>query len=344
MTLCGCCYLAKQGTGLLGYQFRTVPINKMLKDDSITPETREFLLRVLDIRSFAMDSLGLKRNKNYLKYVKVGRDYMVDVLVASKDDSFQLYKWWFPITGRVPYKGFFDRKDAEREARKITRKGGYDIHIGKATAFSTLGILADPVYSFMINYSVYDLASLIIHEQMHATVFIKNQVQLNEEMATFVGDVGGLLYVKNRFGKDSDEYKTAVLAKEDYGTYIDLMRAMYEELRDIYGTDSSREYKLREKERVFDDFRNKVAGSYDSLFRTPRYKGLKQAELNNAVVASRMTYNLDVSLFYDLYEHYNRDMAAVVRELKGLKKVKRDHKEHLREIIMTNGRLIDKRG
>ena len=331
--LCTGCYLSKQGTALFGYQFRTTSINKMLRDDGITPETREFLLRVLDIRSFAMDSLGLKRNKNYLNYVKVDRDYMVDVLVASKDDTFQLHRWWFPITGAVSYKGFFDRKDAEKEAQKISKKGSYDIFIGRADAFSTLGILSDPVYSFMAKYSVYDLASLIIHEQMHATVFIKNQLQLNEEMATFVGDVGGLLYVKNRFGEDSDQYKTAILAKEDYRTYIDMMRTMYEDLSAVYGTDSSREYKLSEKERIFDNFRIKVADSYDSLFKTPRYQGLKQAELNNAIIAARMTYNLDMSLFNDLYEYRNRDMATVVRDLKGLKKIKKNHKDHLRGLF-----------
>ncbi|MCL2220135.1 MAG: aminopeptidase [Chitinispirillia bacterium] len=331
--VCGGCYLAKQGTGLLGYQFRTVPINKMLKDDGITPETREFLLRVLDIREFAMDSLGLRRNKNYLKYVSVDKDYMIDVLVASKDDTFDLYKWWFPITGSVPYKGFFERKDAEKEARRITKKGGYDITIGKADAFSTLGITADPIYSFMVNYSVYDLASLIIHEQTHATVFIKNQIQLNEEMATFVGDVGGLLYIKDRFGEDSDEYRTAVLSKEDYRTYINLMREIYGELQAVYAADSSRGYKLAEKERIFGDFRAMVAESYDSLFRTPRYRGLRQAELNNAVIASRMTYNLDMSLFYDLYEKRWQDLPAAIRDLKGLKKIKKNHKDHLRGII-----------
>ncbi|MCL2184198.1 MAG: aminopeptidase [Chitinispirillia bacterium] len=332
LILCNGCYLAKQGTGLLGYQFRTVPINKMLRDSSTAPETKEFLNRVLDIRSFAIDSLGLKRNKNYLKYVHAGRDYMVDVLVACKDDTFDLYKWWFPITGSVPYKGFFDRKDAEKEAKKITKKGGYDITIGKADAFSTLGITADPIYSFMAEYSVYDLASLIIHEQTHATVFIKSQIQLNEEMATFVGDVGGLLYVKSKFGEDSDQYRAAVLSKEDYRTYISLMRELYDDLRAVYAQDSSREYKLAEKARVFGSFRSNIANSYDSLFRTQRYKGLKQADLNNAVIASRMTYNLDMSLYYSLYEKRGRDMAAVVRDLKGLKKVKKEHKEYLRKL------------
>jgi len=332
LTLNGC-YLAKQGTGLLRCQSRAVSIDKMLKRDDTTPETREFLLRVLDIRSFAMDSLGLKRNKNYLNYVKTDRDYMVDVVTASRDDMFEMRKWWFPIVGSVTYKGFFDLKDAEKEASKIRKKGNYDVHIGKADAFSTLGFFSDPIYSFMANYSVYDLASLIIHEQTHATVFIKNQTQLSEETATFVGDVGGLLYVKDRFGEDSEEYRAAVLSKEDYATYISLMRGLYSDLKELYKSDSGREYKLAEKERAFADFRSRVTESYDSLFRTPRYEGLKRAKLNNAVIAVRMTYNLDMSLFYDLYNSRGNDLAAVVRELKGLAKVKKNHKEYIRGLM-----------
>jgi predicted aminopeptidase len=329
----GCAYLAKQGTGLLRYQSRTVRIDKMLSDSGITPQTRDFLLRVLDVRAFAMDSVGLKRNKNYTKYVRVDRDYMADVLVASKDDTFDLYKWWFPITGRVPYKGFFSREDAEKEARKIEKKGGYDIHIGRADAFSTLGFFSDPICSFMANYSVYDLASLIIHEQTHATVWVKGQAQLNEEIATFVGDMGGLWYVRDRFGADSDEYRAAVLSKEDYTAYIDLMRALHGDLDALYKSDSGRQYKLAEKGRIFDDFRNKVAAGYDSLFKTPQYEGLKRAELNNAVIAARMTYNLDMSLFYELYESKGGDLAAAVRDLKGLRKVKKDHKSRIQKMI-----------
>jgi predicted aminopeptidase len=333
LTLNGCCYIAKQGTCLLRYQSRAVPIDKMLKRDDTAPGTRDFLLRVLDIRSFAMDSLGLKRNRNYLNYVKTDRDYMVDVVTASRDDTFEMRKWWFPIVGSVSYKGFFDREDAEKEARKIKKKGGYDVHVGMADAFSTLGFFSDPIYSFMADYSVYELASLIIHEQTHATIFIKNQTQLSEETATFVGDMGGLLYVKDRFGEDSEQYRAAVLSKEDYAAYIDLMRGLYNDLKELYGSDAGREYKLAEKERVFTAFRTRVAESYDSLFRTPRYEGLKRAKLNNAVVAVRMTYNLDMSLFNELYESRGGDLAATVRELRGLGKVKKNHKEYMRGLI-----------
>jgi predicted aminopeptidase len=332
----GCGYLARQGAGLIGRQCRAVSIDKMLKGDSapdVTPEMRRFLLRVGDIRSFAMDTLGLKRNNNYKKYLRVDKNYAVDVVTASKDDAFDLYKWRFPLVGAVTYKGFFDKRDAEREALKIKKRGNYDVYIGRADAFSTLGFFGDPIYSFMIDYSVYDLASLIIHEQTHATVYVKDQTQLNEEIATFVGDVGGLLYVERRFGADSEEYRAAVLSKGDYAAYIGLMRSLHGELSALYGGARGRARKLSGKERIFAAFRDKVSGGYDSLFRTPRYEGLKEAELNNAVIAARMTYNLDMSLYYELHEATGGDLAATVKKLAELKKVKNGHKEYIRGLI-----------
>ncbi|MDR2728432.1 MAG: aminopeptidase [Chitinispirillales bacterium] len=324
------CYLMKQGGAFMGQQMSAKSIDKMLKRDDTGNELREFFLLIREIRAFAADSIGLKNNNNYKKYVKVERDYIVNVVTASRDDSFEMYRWWFPVVGSVTYKGFFDKKDAVKEAAKISKKGGYDVHIGAASAFSTLGFFSDPVYSFMIDYGVYDLASLIIHEQTHATIYIKSQTQLSEEMATFTGDEGGLAFVKMKFGEDSDQYKSAVLSKEDHTAYISLMRSLYNELKTVYESDAGRESRLAEKERVITRFKNDIGQNYDSLFRTPRYKGLSKANINNANIASNMTYNRDLSLFYELYESRGRNLAKTVAELKGLKKVKKNHKEYLR--------------
>ncbi len=327
------CYLMKQGVNLLKYQSRAKSIDKMLKKDDLSPELRDFLLLVKEIRSYAMDTVGLKKNKNYSTFVQVERDHMVDVVVASRADAFDLYKWGFPFFGKFPYKGFFDRKDAEKEAAKLEKKG-YDVNIGQADAFSTLGFFADPVYSFMKDYSVFGLASLIIHEQTHATMYVKNQTQFNEELASFVGNEGGLSFVKQKFGDTSDQYRAAVLSLKEYATYIDLLRSLYKELKAMYETDISRDQKLARKEEIINAFRARVAMEYDSLFETQRYKKIDQMRINNAVLASKMTYNLDLSLFYELYDKKGKDLRATVAELKKLKKVKKDYKEYMRNVLL----------
>ncbi len=42
----------------------------------------------------------------------------------------------------------------------------------------------------MLNRSEGDLANLIIHEMSHATIFVKDSVDFNENLATFIGDRG----------------------------------------------------------------------------------------------------------------------------------------------------------
>jgi predicted aminopeptidase len=86
----------------------------------------------------------------------------------------------------MPYQGFYERNDAEAEAKRL-KALGYDVIVRKVDNFSTLGFFKDPVYSFLTSYSPGEIANLIIHEQAHATLFVKGQSDFNEEFATFVG-------------------------------------------------------------------------------------------------------------------------------------------------------------
>ena len=175
------CYYLNQGSTLLKYHCAAVS-NKTLLADTATPaDVKKFLSAVEDIRGFAVDKIGLNKNKNFSSFVKVDRDYLVDNVYAARADTFAQYFWRYPILGAMPYKGFFSKSDAEKEAASIGKKG-FDVHIAEINGFSTLGILRDPAYSFMKRYGPYSLSSLLFHELTHATIFIKNQPSFNEDL------------------------------------------------------------------------------------------------------------------------------------------------------------------
>jgi len=190
------CYSIKQGVTMIGYLGQAVPLEKTADSD--------FIGLVEDIRVFAKDELGLVLSKNYTRLVELDRNYLAAVVSASAKDSFQRHEWRFPVVGRLPYKGFFNVDDARKERFKLEEKD-LDVWVRSVDAFSGLGWFNDPLYSFMRNYSPNRLADLIIHELVHATVFIKGQVKFNEELAQFIGTEGARLFLEKRFGLDSNE-------------------------------------------------------------------------------------------------------------------------------------------
>jgi predicted aminopeptidase len=225
--------------------------------------------------------------------------------------------WRFPFFGAFPYKGFFKREDALRLADRL-RKKGYDVFVRRAEAFSTLGFFKDPVFSFMTDYPEYDMASLIIHEQTHATIFVKNSTEFNEQLATFVGREGALLYLRRKYGEGSTEYRAVLEDLEDEQRFFDLMGDLYRRLDRLYRSDAGEEEKAERRKQIFDDFQSDLGRNYNSYFKTGAYRRMTELSMNNAVVLSVMRYTQDLSLFYRFYEENGCDLPLMIRRLSAL--------------------------
>ena len=76
---------------------------------------------------------------------------MIYIVSAAPKDALQPYTWHFPIVGRVPYKGIFQKAYAREEEQKLGGKG-YDTYT-RVRAFSTLGYFNDPILSCMLTYT-----------------------------------------------------------------------------------------------------------------------------------------------------------------------------------------------
>jgi predicted aminopeptidase len=331
-SLLGGCYLLKQGTYLVSYASRARSIEKVLAGDPIPAEERRMLHTVQEIRRYAEERIGLQSNMNYTRYLELERDYVVEVVTACPADSFSPYQWWFPIFGSFPYKGFYESEDAEREAGKL-RDRGLDVWVHQVDGFSTLGLLSDPVYSFMTGYSPYALAELIIHEQTHATVFFRNETQFNEEMATFVGREGALAFLRDRYGADSGAYAEAVARLEDLEAYGEQLIGLYNRLQRLYQGETDRERIPAEKRRMVEEFNRQLRCRAGELFRTDSFRSFEGIPPNNAFILSFVRYNRDLDLFYRLFAAKGRDLHATVEALKRLKETGEPPKEQLRRLV-----------
>ncbi|MDR2485637.1 MAG: aminopeptidase [Treponema sp.] len=321
LIFCSGCYTLTQGVTMLGYLHKAVPLESLLipPEGSSGPETenREFVERILDIRRFAIEELGLKESANYTRYAAIDRDYLAAVVSAAAQDSFTRHEWWFPVVGAVPYKGFFNPKDARREGEKL-KKQGLDVWIRQVDAFSTLGWFSDPLYSYMRDYPVYRLADLIIHETLHATIYLKGRSQFNEALAEFVGSEGSRLYIEKNFGLDSEEYREMADSQADGAAYAAFMQELIQALDALYARDLDREEKLQHKRLIIQAAQSRFDTNYGTLFRSDSYRGFSRLPVNNAYLELFRLYYSGGGYLKDLYDRSGQDLPRFIALAKTL--------------------------
>ena len=331
LMLCCGCYLLKQGGYLLSHQMKARRVSRLMRDGTLSGKQRTFIDEIGRIRQFAVDSIGLVSNDNFTRIVHIDSSYLLTMLSAADSASFIVKKWCYPFFGCFPLRSYFDVRDAKRAGERLARKG-YEINIEKVDGYSTLGIFSDPVYSFMAEYPVYTLANYMFHEQTHATVYLKN-VQFSEELATFIGREGALAYLLMWYGEESPQYRDAQRLIADQKTYQRLIRELIAELDIVYKQSIDRAEKIMRKKTIVANFKQRLIDNYDSLFTTEWFRSVEKQSYNNAFLAVRMTYTLDLELFALLYEKKNRDLREVVRFAVSLKKRKGDPKEFLKQEV-----------
>ena len=195
-------YGIQQGRGQLKIVRNAKHLDEFLGDETYPDSLKYKIKLVKEIKQFAFDSLGINFTKNYSKmYNQEGKPGMY---VVTACDAFALksYQWKSPILGSFSYKGYFSKKKAFKEADKLKQKG-FDSDVGIVNAWSTLGWFKDPVMSSMLNKTPGQLARVLIHELTHGTLFVKNDIQFNENLASFIGDKGAILFLLDKYGEGS---------------------------------------------------------------------------------------------------------------------------------------------
>ena len=303
---------------------RRKPIANIIADPATPPERRAKLQLVLDARAFARDSLGLKVGKSYTLFSEVKSDTLALVLSAARKDQFVGYSWWFPIVGRVPYKGFFREADARREMRKLEAKG-YDTYLRPTTAFSTLGWFTDPLLSTLLRYDSVELGNTVIHEVTHNTIYVGGQAMFNESLANFVGGRGAIQFFCGREGAEAKDCRQATDEWHDDLIFGAFMTDLVARLEAVYGrADLSREQKIEQREAVFDQAKADFKSRIQPQFRAGTYGSFLTAPLNNATLISRRLYYGRLDLFEQVYRSRGGDLAKTVADIVAAAKGSKD--------------------
>jgi predicted aminopeptidase len=256
-------YGIRQGYGQLNIVWNARPVEEFMADPSFPDSLKARLTLIDEVRQYAIDSLGLKDTENYKTlYDQKGKEVMW-VVLAAEPFRLQPKEWKFPVIGSVPYKGFFNQRLAF-ELKKELEQQGYDVIVRNPGGWSTLGWFTDPILSKMLSRSEGDLANLIIHEMSHATIFVKDSVDFNENLATFIGDRGAEKFLIYKYGRNSREYITYIDEDKDYLKYVNHMlrgAALLDSLYNSMHEGDSLEKKKQLKEGVI----RKIVTNMDTL-------------------------------------------------------------------------------
>lgn len=207
-----------QAKGQLHIIWNTRPVSEVLTDPAVPDSTKQKIELIREIKRFAIDSIGLNPSGSYESYFDQQGKPILWVITAAEPYQLIAREWSFPVLGTFSYKGFFEKDRADQEEGQL-RKQGLDTRISEVSAWSTLGFLKDPILSSMTERSAGSLAELIIHELTHGTLFIKNNLEYNENLADFVGEYGALRFMAHKYGKDSAPYRAYLADKAFFERY-----------------------------------------------------------------------------------------------------------------------------
>lgn len=312
------CYLSRAGWEEARILAGRKDISRLVADPATDDATRRKLQLVLAARAFARDSVGLDVGESFTTYSRLHRDTLVLVLSAAYRDRLAPHTWWFPIVGRVPYKGFFDFGAAQAAARELQAEG-LDTYLRPSAAFSTLGWFNDPLLSTTLRYDSLDLANTVIHEVTHNTFYAPGQAVFNESFATFVGAHGAEWFFRMR--GDSARARIAARDWEDDKTLGRFWTALWRELDSAYRAHpDSRDARLAARDTIYARARRVLVDSVGPQLRRVDPRALSHVQLDNAALLARRIYLTGLDAFERVYDAERRDLRRAITRVIALAK------------------------
>jgi predicted aminopeptidase len=308
-----------------------VAIEKALEDPTLSEDHRKKLLLAGKVRTFAENDLHLKPTKNYTTYVKLDRPYVTYVVSAAPKWELKHHLWNYPFVGSMPYKGYFNEKGAKEQEEEL-KKENLDTYMRGVSAYSTLGWFNDPLLSSMMTYPDHELVNTLIHETVHATLYIKNSADFNERLAVFLGNKGMELFYHKEEGPESKTVNTARTENEDDGLFSQFITKEISDLEAWYKSnpEKNEEFRMKRIKEIQERFKTELAPKLKSK----SYSRFPDLLLNNARLLVYKTYMQDLSDFEKLYEQVGGDFSKFIEKCRSLETSKKPE-EDLKKLVGT---------
>jgi predicted aminopeptidase len=263
------------------------PVEEVLADSNVDQKIKEKLKLIQAVVKFSKRQ-GLNGEGAYGYFIE-SKNVVVSYLVqAAHADELKSVKWWFPVVGSVPYRGYFSKEERDQKADELASEG-YDVYRSGVGAFSSLGWFDDPVFLSMTKRSDSSLVHLIIHELAHRTIWIPGSVKFNENLAEYIAsDLTPVFLTEQTRQGLIDAYQQK---KRDKANFKVWLRNLKRELAEVYSnTAASKKQKLDRKKTVFEK----------ALAKPPKYEVydyVSNRTWNNASIIGASLYSPDIARF-----------------------------------------------
>jgi predicted aminopeptidase len=316
-------YLAQATHGQFELLAKARPLEEVVNDPETPLRTAMLLSTIPEVKQYGK-SYGLSVRRNYTTYSALGRPAAVWFVGAADPLRFKPLRWCFPIVGCFAGLGWFDEDEAVAHKLELERMG-YDALVRPASAYSTGGWFPDPVLSTMLgggNSALPNLANVILHESVHATVLVPDQPFFNESFATYVADTLTDHWIDLKYGPGSPEELAWTLGQAVHLARTSRMLDAYNRLEKVYESKASRERKLAQKASIIDDLVADVR-----MRRRP----------NNASLTETRVYNGGVASLIDAHRACG-DLRKLV--LAGRTLTRKDFSKTLQEDLVPIGKVL----
>ena len=311
LSACSPLYVLRAGYEEARILWHRQPIRAVLRDgDLIDAPTRDKLRLVLRVRAFAERELGFRVGESYTSISRLPTPPTIFVVSAAPRTRLESYTWWFPIVGRVAYKGFFSAEAAGAEARRL-QAAGFDTATRTAAAFSTLGWFADPLLPHLLEYDAPALANVVLHELFHNTFYVAGETAFNESLANFAGHRGAIAYFTHEHGAAHEHTHAANAAWQAELAAAEFFARVRVRLDALYAAALSEAEKLQRRAAVF----ARIRAEFESLTGTA-IADFRTGKINNAVVLQYLTYLTDLHVFERAYRQNGRDLRRTLEAIR----------------------------
>lgn len=299
-------YAISQGKGQLTIIWNSQPIEEILQDATFPDSLKQKLKLIVEIKQYAFDSIGINKSNNYSTVYNQHNKSILLTVSACEPYSFKAKEWTFPFLGTVSYKGFFNKKEAAKEISAL-KGNGYDVDVYSPSGWSTLGWFKDPILSNMLFKSEGQLANLIIHELTHGTIYVKNDVTFNENLANFIGDKGAENFLFYKYGLHSKQFTDYEKSKKDETCFKEYILKSTERLDSLYSTLSVKDTDEIKKQMKIKLIKEIVLG----VNRLPLYKKKNYFNYSLQAFSEKNAFFMAFTRYDSQYEIFDKEYREV---------------------------------